>query len=68
MTNEKPLVSVIMITYNEKEYISQALDSVLSQKVDFPYEILIGDDASTDGTQVILKKYAEKYRKKSDYL
>ncbi len=64
MTNEKPLVSVIMITYNEKEYISQALDSVLSQKVDFPYEILIGDDASTDGTQVILKKYAEKYRKK----
>ena len=46
MTNEKPLVSVIMITYNEKEYISQALDSVLSQKVDFPYEILIGDDAS----------------------
>lgn len=52
-------VSVWMITYNHEPYIRQALDSVLSQKTSFRYEIVIGDDASTDGTRRILQEYAE---------
>jgi glycosyltransferase involved in cell wall biosynthesis len=58
---EKPLISVRLITYNHLAYIQQALDSILAQKTDYSYEIVIGDDASTDGTQDILKEYAERF-------
>lgn len=51
------LVSICIITYNQAKYISEALDSILSQETDFEYEILINDDASTDETQEILKDY-----------
>lgn len=51
------LVSVWMITYNHEKYISDALDSVLSQKVNFNFEIVIGDDHSLDQTTQILKDY-----------
>lgn len=54
-------VSVIVLTYNHEKYIRQALDSILMQKVDFKYEILIGDDASTDNTVNILNEYKNKY-------
>ena len=57
MENTRPMVSVIVLTYNHEKYIQQALDSILMQKVKFDYEILIGDDASTDKTVEILKKY-----------
>ena len=56
-----PKVSISIITYNHKDFIAKALDSVLMQKTDFDYEIIVGDDFSTDGTQDILKKYQEKY-------
>ena len=56
-------VSVVVITYNQSNYIRKALDSILMQKVSFKYEILVGDDASTDGTQEILCEYAQKYPK-----
>ncbi len=55
------IVSVIVLTYNQAPFIAQALDSVLMQKTDFDYEILVGDDASTDGTSDIVKSYGEKY-------
>lgn len=55
------MVSVIVLTYNHKAYISQALDSILMQETDFSYEILIGDDASSDGTSGIVQKYARTY-------
>lgn len=58
---EKPLVSVRMITYNQEEYISEAIESVLKQKVSFPYELIIGEDASTDGTAAIVDSYQKKY-------
>lgn len=61
MEKKRPMVSVIMLTYNHEKYIRQAIDSVLMQKVDFDYEILIGDDASTDGTVRILQEYKKKY-------
>lgn len=55
------MVSVIMITYNHKDTVEQAIESVLNQKVDFNFEIIIGDDASVDGTLDILKNYKKKY-------
>ena len=54
-------VSVIVDTFNHEKYISEALESILSQKVDFNVEILVHDDCSKDGTTEIIKKYAKKY-------
>lgn len=63
MEEYRPMVSVIVLTYNHEKYIKQALDSILRQKVNFDYEILIGDDASTDNTVKVLKEYKSKYSK-----
>ncbi|MBD5509235.1 MAG: glycosyltransferase family 2 protein [Lachnospiraceae bacterium] len=52
---QTPLVSICVITYNHEKYIKQAVDSILSQKMSFTYEVLIADDASTDHTQQILR-------------
>lgn len=52
-------VSVVIYCFNQEKYIEQAVKSVLMQKVDFPYEIIISDDASTDSTPDILKNLAE---------
>lgn len=52
-----PKLSVFVITYNQANYIGEALDSILAQRVNFDYEIIIGDDASKDGTQEIIKDY-----------
>ncbi len=54
------LVSVLCITYNHGSYIAEALKSFLMQKTTFDYEIIVIDDASTDGTSEIVAKYAEK--------
>jgi glycosyltransferase involved in cell wall biosynthesis len=51
-------VSVELLTYNEEEFVAQALESVLSQRASFEWEIVVGDDCSTDGTQEVLKSYA----------
>lgn len=62
MMDDRPVkVSVIVLTYNHEKYIRQALDSILMQKVNFRYEILVGDDASTDSTAEILQEYQQKY-------
>lgn len=55
------LVSVICTTFNHEKYIRKCLDSLVNQKTRFKYEIIVHDDASTDGTQEILLEYAEKY-------
>lgn len=57
-------LSVLMITYNQEKYVAQALDSILMQEVDFPYEIVIGEDCSTDGTRDIILRYQERYPEK----
>ena len=54
-------VSVTCTTYNQKNYIARALDSFLAQRTDFPFEIIVHDDCSTDGTAEIVREYAEKY-------
>lgn len=56
-----PLVSINCITYNHENYIEQALKGFLEQKTDFEFEILVHDDASTDKTSEIIKKYENKY-------
>jgi len=61
MSKKPPLVSVQMLTYNHEKYIAQAIESVLSQKVIFPYELVIGEDCSTDKTRCIVESYAQKY-------
>ncbi len=52
-----PKVSVLFITYNHEEYVRQAMDSVLMQECDFDYEIVVGEDCSTDSTRDILREY-----------
>lgn len=54
-------VSIICNTYNHEQYIRSALESFVSQKTNFAFEVLVHDDASTDGTASIIKEYAEKY-------
>lgn len=58
---DKPTVSIICLTYNHASYIRECLDGFLMQQTDFPYEVIIHDDASTDGTTEIIKEYATKY-------
>ena len=61
MMKNKPRVSVYMTTYYHEQYIKKAIDSVLDQKTNFSYEIVISDDASKDKTPEILKEYQKKY-------
>lgn len=53
----KKKVSVIMITYNHERFIKKAIDSVLMQKMNFSYELIIADDCSPDNTQDIIREY-----------
>ena len=50
VSNNAPLVSVAMITYNHERFITKAIESVLAQRTSFPIELVIGDDASSDNT------------------
>ena len=63
-----PLVSVLIITYNQERFIRQAIDSTLNQKTDFEYEILIGDDCSTDRTGEICAEYQKKHPDKIRFI
>ena len=56
-----PLVSVKTLTYNHAPYIAQAIEGVLQQKTNFPFELVIGEDCSTDGTREIVFEYQKKY-------
>lgn len=57
----KPMVSVWMITYNHDKYIAEAIEGVLKQQTQFKFELIIGEDGSTDGTARIVKEYTKKY-------
>ena len=57
-----PKLSIILQTYNHENYIAQALDSILSQKVNFEYEVIIAEDCSTDRTKEIILKYKNKFK------
>ncbi len=60
-TDTLPLVSVLVITYNQERLIARCLDSVLAQVTNFPVEVLVHDDASSDGTVAVLRDYSSRY-------
>ncbi|MBP5664413.1 MAG: glycosyltransferase [Bacteroidales bacterium] len=61
MADHTPLVSICCATYNQVKYVRQCLDGFLKQETNFPFEVLVHDDASTDGTADIIREYASKY-------
>lgn len=59
--NNRPLVSIKNLVYNHEKYIAQALDGFLMQKTDFPFEVIVHDDASTDNSAQIIREYEKKF-------
>ena len=58
-----PAVTVYCLAYNHEKYIRKTLDGFVMQKTDFPFEVIVHDDASTDGTAQIIREYADRYPK-----
>ena len=56
-----PKLSIVSITFNHEAYIKETLDSFVAQRTEFPFEIIVADDASTDDTAAIVRKYARSY-------
>ena len=54
-------VSALILTYNHERFIGQAIEGFLTQKTDFPSELVIAEDCSTDGTRDVIRRYWEKY-------
>ncbi|MEM6399437.1 MAG: glycosyltransferase family 2 protein, partial [Cyanobacteria bacterium P01_D01_bin.116] len=61
LTENHPMVSVSLVTFNHEKFIAQAIESVLLQEVDFSYEIIIGEDFSSDKTREIVIEYQKQY-------
>ena len=61
IVERRPKVSVSLITYNHEKYIAEAIESALRQRTDFPFEIVVGDDGSSDATREILDSYAQRF-------
>lgn len=59
----EPIISIIIPSYNRTSSIKQTIDSIISQKCNYIFEIIIGDDASTDGVQEVLKEYQLRFPK-----
>ena len=57
----KPKVTIVCTAFNQKDFIAQALDGFVMQKTNFPFEVIVHDDASTDGTTDIIREYEKKY-------
>lgn len=72
----EPVVSVLVPTYQHKEHIAACLDSILAQRTNFSFEVLVGEDGSTDGTREVCEQYAAafperinvEYRSRSDVI
>lgn len=58
---ESPTISILLVTYQHVDYIEKAINSILTQETKYSYEIILGDDESTDGTREICLDYANKY-------
>jgi len=57
-------VSIFMLTYNQESFIAQTIESIVNQKTNFDYQLVIGEDCSTDTTREICEKYVELYSSK----
>lgn len=58
---DSPKITVLCLAYNHASYIKDALEGFVSQKTRFPFEVIVHDDASTDGTADIIREYARRY-------
>lgn len=56
-----PLLSVLIVSHNQSDCVSRCLESVLAQELSYPFEVIVSDDNSTDGTWEILNKYVQDY-------
>lgn len=56
-----PVVSVLVLAYNQAAFLRQTLDGILAQRLDVPFEVLVGDDCSTDDSRELLTEYADRY-------
>lgn len=56
-----PKVSVCVITYNQERYIRKCLQSLVEQQTNFAFEVIVGDDCSTDGTRAVVQEFVERY-------
>ena len=61
MNRENLKVSVLTTAYNHGQYIAKCIESILCQKTNFQFELIVHDDASTDGTTEIIRMYAERF-------
>lgn len=61
LDNDDIFLSIYVPTYNHEKYISRALDSILMQKTTYKFEVLVGEDQSTDGTRAVLEEYEKQY-------
>lgn len=61
LINRKPKVSVCVVAYNHECFLRDCLESIVNQAVDFEFEVLVGDDASTDNTRQIIQEFVERY-------
>jgi glycosyltransferase involved in cell wall biosynthesis len=57
----RPTVSVLVVTYNHRPYIAECLDSILGQVTDFPVEVVVADDCSTDGTRDVIRDFKRRF-------
>ena len=58
---ETPMVSVHILTYNQESFIRQTLDSIVNQVTDYSFEVIIGEDCSSDNTHLICQEYVDRY-------
>jgi glycosyltransferase involved in cell wall biosynthesis len=56
-----PLVSIVTLAFNHGKYLRQCLDGFVMQVTDFPFEVIIHDDASTDDTAQIIREYEQRF-------
>ena len=62
MTEQNKIkVSIIIPTYNHEKFIAKAIESAIKQKTNFNFEIVIGDDCSSDNNMAIIESYAQQY-------
>lgn len=61
MSNQEIKVSVCVVTYNQEQYIAECLDSLVNQQTNFEFEIVVGEDCSTDNTRTIVQNFVNNY-------
>lgn len=68
VSEQRPLVSVVCVAYNHERFIADALSSFLDQEADFSFEIIVHDDASSDGTDTIVRNFCERFPGRIRYI